>query len=481
MTDFNIAAEQIRQWREYPVQFVYDQFGVDPDPWQRDVLEAFPYNQRLAMKACKGPGKTAILAWCAWNFLSTRPHPKCAATSITADNLADNLWPELAKWRNKSEYLKHAFEWTKTRVFAKQHPETWFLSARTWSKGADQEQQANTLAGLHADYLLFILDESGGIPNAVMAAAEGGLSTGIECKIMQAGNPTHLEGPLYAAVTNEAHLWKVFEITGDPDDPKRSPRISMQWAREQIEKYGRDNPWVLVNVFGKFPPSSLNALFSPDEVQAAMERHLRKDQYDFAAKVLGIDTARFGDDKNVIFPRQGKAAFMPVITRNQRSHEFAARIAKAHNKWDADAMFLDSTGGWSTGVEDSLIQSGHTPIPIAFNGKASDPRYVNIRAEMYFEASEWVKNGGALPNVPNLKRQLCAIKYDFQNGKFKVIDKDQIKEDLGGESPDESDGFALTFAQPVVPKPRNKLEDQLQSDNHRAKTEYDPFDDSRYQ
>jgi hypothetical protein len=29
---------------------------------------------------------------------------------------------------------------------------------------ADEDQQANTLAGLHADYILFILDESGGIP-----------------------------------------------------------------------------------------------------------------------------------------------------------------------------------------------------------------------------------------------------------------------------------------------------------------------------
>jgi phage terminase large subunit len=28
------------------------------------------------MKACKGPGKTAVLAWTMWNYLVTRPHPK---------------------------------------------------------------------------------------------------------------------------------------------------------------------------------------------------------------------------------------------------------------------------------------------------------------------------------------------------------------------------------------------------------------------
>ena len=70
------------------------------------------------MKACKGPGKTAVEAWLAWNFLVTRDDPKIAATSITADNLADNLWAEMAKWQQRSPYLLTAhFEWTKTRIF----------------------------------------------------------------------------------------------------------------------------------------------------------------------------------------------------------------------------------------------------------------------------------------------------------------------------------------------------------------------------
>jgi hypothetical protein len=37
-------------------------------------------------------------------------------------------------------------------------------------------------------------------------------------------------------------------------------------------QYGRDNPWVLVNIFGQFPPSSLNALIGPDEVREAQKR-----------------------------------------------------------------------------------------------------------------------------------------------------------------------------------------------------------------
>jgi phage terminase large subunit len=57
---------------------------------------------------------------------------------------------------------------------------------------------------------------------------------------------------------------------------RRSSRISLQHAREQIEQYGRDNPWVLVNIFGQFPPSSLNALIGPDEVREAQKRFYRE-------------------------------------------------------------------------------------------------------------------------------------------------------------------------------------------------------------
>src|SRR5262249_4635508 len=155
-----------------------------------------------------------------------------------------------------------------------------WLSARTWSRTADAQQQSLTLAGLHGDNTCVLLDESGGIPDGVMSTAEGTLSTkGGEHRIIQAGNPTHPEGPLYRACTNERHLWKLIEITGDPDDQIRSHRISIRWAQEQIEKYGRDNPWVLVNVFGQFPPSSFNTLLGPDQISAAMKRTLQESMY----------------------------------------------------------------------------------------------------------------------------------------------------------------------------------------------------------
>ena len=76
------AVAAIARWRKSSVCFVREVFGIEPDLWQLDVLEAWDRgDQRIAMKACKGPGKTAVEAWLIWQFLATRPHPKVAATS----------------------------------------------------------------------------------------------------------------------------------------------------------------------------------------------------------------------------------------------------------------------------------------------------------------------------------------------------------------------------------------------------------------
>jgi phage terminase large subunit len=476
----NMAAT-LRRWREDPVAFVRENFGVEPDPFQLDVLTAFPREQRIAMKACKGPGKTAVESWCAWNFLATRPHPKIAVTSITGDNLSDNFWPEMAKWQNKSPFLKQAFEWTKTRIFAKAHPETWWCSARSWSRNADPGQQADTLAGLHADYLMFILDESGGIPDSVMAAAEGGLSTGVETKILQGGNPTHLEGPLYRACTSERHLWYVVTITGDPDNPQRSPRISIKWAKEQIEKYGRDNPWVLVNVFGQFPPSSINSLLGPDDLEKAMGRKLEQHAYVFAAKVLGVDVARYGDDRTVVFPRQGlNATEHPIILRNADTHEIAGQVARKFDDGQFDHIFVDDTGGWGAGTIDALLRLGYPVTPVNSSSKAFNPRYMNKRAEMAFEGAEWVRKGGALPDMPELSREATAATYFFNAGRLQLIDKDMIKK-LIGASPDLWDAFLLTFASPVASMSASDrlIAEAGGSAKQPMKSDYDPFDESR--
>lgn len=454
---------------------VREMFKVEPDPWQEEALRAFPHSPRLAMKAAKGPGKTATLAWLGWNFLLTRDHPKGAATSISGDNLRDNLWTEFAKWQSQNEILKAKFEWTKTRISARDHPETWFLSARTWPKTADATQQADTLAGIHADYVLFLIDECGGVPDAIMPTAEAALTGGtLEAHIVMAGNPIMLSGPLYRACTVAKHLWKIIEITGDPDDPKRSPRISVEHAREQIKQYGAENPWILVNIFGRFPPSSLNVLIGPDEVADAMRRFHRPYEIGHGTpKALGVDVARFGDDASVIAKRQGIQMFPFQNRRNIDSVQGAAWVAREWDDWNADACFIDMTGGFGAGWFDQLRLLGKTAIGVQYAGEPHNKsRYANKRAEMIFEFVDWIKHGGGLPENSNLLAGLTQTTYAFDRaGRLLVEPKEDVKAKIGF-SPDEMDAAIETFAEPIA-APRRMMRPRQS-----AVTEtYDPFKD----
>lgn len=478
------GGELLQVWRDDILKFVRDNFEVEPDAWQRKALTSFANKEnkifRLSLQACAGPGKSAVLAWCGWYFLATQgekgSHPKGAAISVTNDNLKDNLWSELSKWQQRSYTLNNLFTWTKTRIFAKDHPETWFISARSFSRTADSEEQGRVLSGLHSKYVLFLIDESGDIPPSVLKSVEQAFSTQDKVfgRAIQAGNPTSTDGMLYAAQSELAEKWSVIRITGDPDDPDRSPRIDRQWAAEQIEQYGVDDPWVMSYILGRFPKSGINALLSVDQVEDAMRRHLRKDAYDFSQKRLGVDVARFGYDSTVLFPRQGLRAHKYVEMRNARTPEIAARVMAAKRRWDGEMEFVDGTGGFGGGVVDALIQGGLTPFEIHFSSKPLDNRYYNKRAEMWFEMAEWVKRGGALPRCNKLKKELTAPTYSFKNGKMILESKDQIKDRLGF-SPDRADGLALTFALPDQPSDRHFLS-ILQ--NQKVDFDYNPLKES---
>jgi phage terminase large subunit len=486
------VVKKLRTWRKSPLAFVRDNFfageysrepdgsKAGPDAWQVDVLEAAATARRGALKASKGVGKSTILAWIIWWFLATRLHPNIVATSISEDNLSDCLWKELAKWQKRSPWLQKMFTWSATKISCNEHPETWWCSARTWPKTADKNRQSDTLAGVHADAVLFVLDESGGIPDAVMATAEAGLANadreaGREAMIWQAGNPTQTEGPLYRACERERPLWFIYEISGAPNDPKRAPRVSKQWAQEQIDKYGVDNPWVLVNVFGKFPPSQSDKLIGLEECVEASRRTITGPEYLEEPKVLGIDVARFGDDRTVFAPRQGRALFQLAVFRNLSTMDVVGQAAMAIEKFKPDAVFID-VGGIGAGVVDRLKQLGHNVVGIDSGSGALLKETHNRRADMWWTLSQWVKGsaGGCIPNDSELIAELCAPKYSFTPANKILVESKKDMKKRGIPSPDKADAVGLTFAAPVVPKAMREA--QHLRNNQSAARGYDPFE-----
>jgi phage terminase large subunit len=469
MKKAGVPSDRPRAWRNDARTFVREVCRDEPDDWQDEFLAAlslidppgsFPSKPMLALKACKGPGKSRCLAWAIWWWLFTRWHANIIAMSITADNLRDNLWSELARVQERSWALQTMFTLTGERIIAKDHPKTWWCSARSFPQNADKTQQANTIAGLHGLHPAVFCDEVGDYPDGVVVAAEAIFSSNVDGKqvdarLVVAGNPTNTDGPLYRVCTKDRQRWWVKEITGDPDDPKRAKRISREWAQAQIDQWGRENPWVLVNVFGRFPPVQSNKLIGPDDVDEAANREAPHAIYIQEPVIMGMDVARYGDNESVLMRRQGQQVFRPLIWRNTDTQTQADQICNEVILRKPAAIFVDDTGVGG-GLTDRLTRLGVNVLPIDFAGTALDPRFDNRRSEMWWKMAEWLRKGGCIPNDLQLRSELIAPTYSYElkgkSTKFILESKkDMVKR--GVQSPDRADALALTFAAPVYVAP----------------------------
>lgn len=202
-----------------------------------------------------------------------------------------------------------------------------------------------------------------------------------------------------------------------------------------------------------FAAANENTLIPLSMAQDCRGRFLREDAYRFAAKIIGVDVARQGADSTVIQRRQGLVAYPPKVLKGADAMQVASAVAAEQLEWDADAIFVDGSGGYGAGVIDRLKQLRHDVQEVQFGGKPTDPRYLNKRAEMYWGVREWLQQGAALPDDAGLVRELCAITYTHDNarGVLKLESKDDLKDRIG-ISPDKADALALTFAYPVAPR-----------------------------
>ena len=342
-------------------------------------------------------------------------------------------------------------------------PEQWRCDAMT-----SREENSEAFAGLHAasstPYYLF--DESSAVPEKIFEVAQGGLTDG-EPMFFLFGNPTRNTGFFRRTFGNLKHRWNTKQI-----DSREVEGTNKDLMNKWIDDYGDDSDFVRVRVKGQFPRSSVTQLIPADLVEFAMTNKLHPSQYDFAPKIIGVDVAWYGDDRNVIFLRQGLSAFQLWEGREVDSIDIAGLVAQYEDEHDADAVFVDA--GMGNGVIDQLRRLGRNPIPVYFGGKSLSPKYLNKRAQMWGDMKDWLKLAPMLHRDQELLDDLTAPEYHMTlKGEIQLERKEDMKK-RGLQSPDKGDALALTFAAPVHKKQKFSNVKTVPQSNM-ALTEYDLF------
>jgi hypothetical protein len=248
-------------------------------------------------------------------------------------------------------------------------------------------------------------------------------------------------------------------------DTKAIPDAEVEQARKEMA------PPIFAQEFEcDFSAAVINAFLPLDLVLKAQKRMLPRDAYFYAAMLLGNDVARFGDDRSVIFPRQGLQAFKPYVFRGLDTQQMAGQVMHYLDQDKADMVFIDGIGVGS-GVVDRLRTIGcNRFLEVNSGTKAINPKYKNLRAEMAAKAKAWLESGGCLPEFEGLAADFCAPMYWFDTAdRLQIESKEQMKA-RGLPSCDLFDAFCLTFAVPV--EKRNELQKHERNKPNTVKTEY---------
>ena len=192
--------------------------------------------------------------------------------------------------------------------------------------------------------------------------------------------------------------------------------------------------------------------------------------------IIGVDVARFGDDKTVLYPRKGHdAQTLPVeVYSGLDTMQTAARVADMIQRIGARAVFVDE-GGVGGGVVDRLLQLGFDMVRGINFGWKSDRKLMGIgacnnkRTEMWASMREALSRDLVIWKDDGLSFELLAPYYSFDNENRMMLEKKSDMKKRGVRSPDIADALALTWAYPV-----QSYSVQRQIEDNNAET-YDPF------
>ncbi|MEM9107215.1 MAG: PBSX family phage terminase large subunit, partial [Pseudomonadota bacterium] len=166
-------------------------------------------------------------------------------------------------------------------------------------------------------------------------------------------------------------------------------------------------------------------------------------------RIMGLDVARFGDDRTALVLRHGHRLVRLWRWSGLDLMQTAGRVSEIASRDQPHALFVDGVGVGG-GVVDRLRQLGLRVIDVNGGARAGNAaRYHNKRAEMWFRMRDWLRDVGELPDDDELQIDLQAPNYAFDDrNRIQIEKKEQMKR-RGLASPDCADALALTFAETV--------------------------------
>jgi len=450
---------------------------------QNDIKKALRDYDNVAVQSSHGIGKTYLAADVVIEFLFRHPDSYVITTATTAAQVRNILWAEINE-KYKSNKAQLDFIQGGSRILMTELiiGDKWKAIGLSPRKDTGQDV-ATSIQGYHNENLMVVIDEAGGVEQAIWDAIKG-LLTSKNCKLLAIGNPTHVGTEFYRICTKKPKGWKVFGIStlntpnvkaygdykptkeecsrlvrdyeNDPDREVPFPKlVTTKWFVSCWYEWGYDNPLFQSRVLGRFPEKSEDSVFSATDLENAI-------QLDFSdvringVKCLGVDVARFGDDKTVFTVMtggtdlatneyKGEVEYIEAV-QGKDTVEVHNKALSLYNEYNCECVTVDDTGVGG-GVTDMLRRDDlNVAAFIAAEKPMNDTNYRNLKAEMYFDMSkQFSKDRIKMPEHNQLKADLLNIRYEIDlQGKLIIVSKEKMKK-AGINSPDFGESLMIAY------------------------------------
>ena len=437
-----------RTWQCDELLAIADHIANQKDRMARGLA---PEIYQSATASGRGIGKSALTSWLNLWGMSTILGVTCINTANTEAQLKSRTWAELGKWHTLA-INGHWFERTALSL----KPAEWFdralktqlkvdtgyyyAQAQLWS-----EENPDAFAGVHNhNGVIVIFDEGSGIPEPIWTVTQGFFTEPVLHRYwFTFSNPRRNTGAFFECFHRHRNFWNRRNI-----DSRSVEGTDKGLLNQIIAQHGEDSDEARIEVKGQFPRQGDKQFISREIVDNALNREIVPDEW--APLIMGVDPARFGDDKTVIRFRQGRNGRIvpPVKLKGADNMRVANECAFLIDRYNPDAVCIDAGNG--TGIIDRLREMGYRVHEVWFGAKAEDQEWANKRTELWARMRDWL-GGACIDNDRDLLDDLTAPEYKFQGNSDKIMleAKEQIKA-RGFSSPDDADALACTFAVKVA-------------------------------
>lgn len=450
------AADLILAIQKSPRFFVEEYLGDAIWDGQERIMNSVRDNFETCARSCHGIGKTYVGSRIALWFLNAFENSIVITTAPTFRQVEKMMWKEMRDAMNHSN-VKLAGKMLKTpnlRV-----DEKWYAMGLS-TKDPDMFQ------GYHAEHILVIADEASGVPEKIFDAIDG-VTTSQGARILLLGNPTNPLGRFAKSfkdpTTGKIHIsaWDTPNFTlngiknaeqllelGDSGKLETMPvpfpyLITPMWAYRRAKQWGINSPMWQSRVEGIFPEDADDVLIPLWKVEKAMSEERRLSVIpNKNEKHVGLDVARFGDDKTVFATRLGLFFEDLIATAKKSTTETYGKMKQL----GLGPYYIDDIGvggGVTDQAEDNKAMTSYG-INVQKTAKDSET-FANLKSELAWKFREIIDEV-SLPYDEELLAQLSNIKFKYVNGRIAVEQKDEVKKRTHGQSPDKADAVFLSIA-----------------------------------